>query len=532
MTHPLTLRAPWYVLERGPVLMTDPVARRPALQKYDQPDFVRQLIADPRQSLKFHVHEDVWSFPVPLGAFPRPGKGRERFATSRLVHTPMRKLYQPSHDRFYAVAVELFCDEPGLPRPGELTGVDLRFVVRRERFVVKGDWKVACRLARDLAVELDKEKKPSDAVKDVPETDDVDDVLWVERTEERAFSATQLTQLAAVKAHRIVEAWTVDAAGRGRWTEIPEEATPALAPGEQTLPMWRLPPRPEDCAPARTRSLWFGIVPTFSGEVDANTARPKLDDRSIYRVRCFARQQPGPGREGCPPRLWWSDPTAAYRLASFYDPQGTKNRRVSITMPDFRTLAARAGQDQGPGGVEIVQPPGSQLKFDPDNGTPGNADRQDFGDATSRCTFALELLMIVAMFLFTLFLPVVVFLFQLWWLLLLRFCFPRPDLAIEVLGAHFTAGKTIKDLPDRPTPPAMPPKRPADLQMLDDLLEARGAAGRIVVDAAGFAGDKDLGAALVEGLDPKSAAKTPVRTPETVTEDPLCDGAPARVRGP
>lgn len=185
------------------------------------------------------------------------------------------------------------------------------------------------------------------------------------------------------------------------------------------------PAESQDCSAAHTRSLWFGIVPTSSGDLD-DAGRPMLDDRSIFRIRCFARQQPPPGHEQCPPRLWWSAPTAAYRLASFYDPQGTTNRRVSITMPDFRTLSARAGQPQGPGGVEIVRPPGSQLKFDPDNGTPGNASTTDFGLGTSRCTFALELLMIVAMFLFSLFLPVVVFLFQLWWLLLLRFCFPGP----------------------------------------------------------------------------------------------------------
>ena len=29
----------------------------------------------------------------------------------------IRKLFQPSHDRFYAVVVEVFCDHDGLPRP-------------------------------------------------------------------------------------------------------------------------------------------------------------------------------------------------------------------------------------------------------------------------------------------------------------------------------------------------------------------------------------------------------------------------------
>ena len=40
--------------------------------------------------------------------------GRERFATHKLHTTKMRKLFQPTHDRYYAVVVEVFCDEPGL----------------------------------------------------------------------------------------------------------------------------------------------------------------------------------------------------------------------------------------------------------------------------------------------------------------------------------------------------------------------------------------------------------------------------------
>jgi hypothetical protein len=286
--------------------------------------------------------------------------------------------------------------------------------------------------------------------------------------------------------------------------------------------MWQLPARPDDCAPAQTRSLWFGIVPTFSADTDAATARPKLDDRSIYRLRCFVRQ---PREPGCPPKLFWSEPTAAYRLASFYDPQGTKNRRVSITMPDFRTLSARAGEPQGPGGVEIVRPPGSQLKFDPDLGTAGSASTDDFGASTSRCTFAIELLMIVAMFLFSLFLPVVVFLFQLWWLLLLRFCFPRPDLTLQLLAAHFTNGGTLGGLADGPTgpPPPVPAKRPLDKRMLDDdLFEARGATKRILAADPTLAGDKALGKALVNALDPLSNPTTPIRIPESVPDDPLC----------
>jgi hypothetical protein len=518
--HPLALRTPWYVLERPkvPVPFTDPEAQRPVIQKYDSAEFVQQLIADPRQSLQFHDKEDVWSFPVPVGAFQSGASGRGRFATHRLVYTSMRKLYQPSHDRFYAVTVELFCDQPGLPRPSEVAGLELRFVVRRESFIVDGDADAARQLACDLAVGLDDPSRSCDP--DVPTTDDVDDVLWVSRTEGRALTGAQLAKLAVIRPRRVVEAWGVDAAGGGRWTEITD--SPALADGEQEYSMWRLPPRPDDCAPARSRSLWFGIVPTFSADIDAATARPKLDDRSIYRLRCFVRQ---PREPGCPPKLFWSEPTAPFRLASFYDPQGTKNRRVSITMPDFRTLSARAGEPQGPGGVEIVRPPGSQLKFGSDRGRPVNESTTDFGSVTSRCTFAIELLMIVAMFLFSLFLPVVVFIFQLWWLLLLRFCFPRPGLTLQLLATHFANGGTLGSLPDGPTGPAPLPDRDLDKRMLDDdLFEAQGATKGLLAADPTLAGDEALGKALVDALDPLSNPTTPIRTPEPVPKDPLCEG--------
>jgi hypothetical protein len=365
--------------------------------------------------------------------------------------------------------------------------------------------------------------RPKDPVSSVPDTDDVADVLWIERTEGRAFTADQVAKLALIKPCRLVEAWTRDLRGRNKWSTIDQDAPVALAPDEREFPMWRLPARHDDCAAGQTRSLWFGIVPTSSGEMD-DLGRPMLDDRSMYRIVCFIRRR---RPEPCPPLVTFSSPTAAYRLASFYDPQGTKNRRVSITMPDFRALSARAGQPPGPGGVEIVRPPGSQLMFDPDNGNAkpktDGAGNFDFGSDTSRCTFALELLMIVAMFLFSLFLPIVVLLFQLWWLLLLRFCFPRPALTLQVLGAYFNGGGTLANLqqtapaPTNPNDPPLP-----DLDMLDELLDATGAGAQLQNPANRFPTESAVAGDLVAALDPDASQTTLDRTPESVPGDPLC----------
>jgi hypothetical protein len=501
--HPYALRVPWYERERQGLTPFDQAARRPLLQKYATADFVDRLLADPRQSLTFGL-EDRWSFTVPVATAER-GRGRRRFATHRRVRTPMRKLYQPSHERYYAVAVELFCDEPGLPRPGLPEDVEVRFVVRRERMLVRGSFADLRELAKDLAIQLDTEQNArTNAADPIPEDGDLEDVAWAGQAGGQPFTTRQLELLEKVRPTRVVEAWVPGPDGHGVWRKVGEAAAHELLDGEQEQPMWPLPPEAALCEPGRTRSLWFGVVPTLSAEVDELGA-PKLDDRSIYRIRCFARRRPPAGREHCPPELWWSEPTEPYRLAGFMDPEGTANHSVTVTAPDFRALAARAGQPAGPGGVSVVRPPGSQLRFDPLNGVPTTGTVG--GAVASTCTFALELPMIVAMFLFGLFLPVVVFIFQLWWLLALRFCWPRPTQAMELLEDHFETGGidtlAAAGLADE----------------LDDLLDAPGATARL---ATALGSDKEIGADLLETVDPAEAATAAEPDPETVPDDPLC----------
>lgn len=512
--HPLALRAPWYVREREHQTQFDPAAKRPTIQKYATPDFVDRLVADPRDSLRFD-DDDRWSFAVPVG-FPAPGAGRKQFADHRLVRTTMRKLYQPSHDRFYVLAVELFCDEPGLPRPGDLPGLEVGFVVRRERVRFLGQPSAVRELARSLIREL--ARKAGDRVVAglpagrIPATEDLDDLVWGEQATEHEFSATQLRLLRQIRPQRIVEGWVVTSLGRGNWQHVGPGAPPSLLTGEQELPMWRLPPRAEDCQAARTRSLWFGVVPTYAADVDGN-GFPKLDDRSIYRIRCFARLRPPPGQEHCPPRIWWSEPTRPYRLAAFFDPSGSKNRKVTVKMPDFRDLAARAAEPAGPGGMEIVQPPGSQLAIK----TPGEIPKLNQGGrpgglVSSSCTFAIELFTIVAMFVFSLFLPVVLFVFQLWWMLALRFCFPRDAAAFTNLE-NFLTNKNLATIDD--------PGNETELGQLDDLLETPGGAAQLAAQPD-FATNRDLAKGVVTAVDPKEAVTSVDPVPEPRPADPLC----------
>ncbi|MFF7933679.1 hypothetical protein [Streptomyces sp. NPDC007940] len=438
----------------------------------------------------------------------------------------MRKLYQPNHDRFYALAIELFCDAPGFPSPGDLTGVDLKFVVRRERTVLPPDptgkaAKAVHELARKVIRARYKglSKLPTDALGD----SDVAEVLGDPETR-GAFEAEYEQLMLSLGARHIVEAWTVSPGGRGSWHEVKDDtphSPPELTPGEQELPMWQRPPGGGECVAAQHRSLWFGVVPTFSGDTDRE-GRPKLDDHSVYRLYCFARKQPPPGHDDCPPRMWWSGPSRRYRLAAFHDPSGTKNRRVTITAPDFRAVAARAGRPAGPGGVEILRPPGSQLTFDPNNGSPRNGEVG--GTTPESCTYALEVFTIVAMFVFALFLPIVTFLFQLWWLLTFRFCTPPPGNAFTLLDSFFGSGKTLAKLPDFDE--TLPEQ--ADTSKLDGVFGITDAKGHL--NAAQdpktrqqvFGGSPSLMKDYVGALDPSAAPPSAPVEAESHPHDPRC----------
>ncbi|WP_018353266.1 hypothetical protein [Longispora albida] len=435
--HGYQFRAPWYARESAGLGLNDPRAFAPAIQMYDRPEFVTRLAADPSNHLKF-TPEDRWSYPVPV-AFPAPGTGRERFATSRLVTTGLRKLFQPNHDRFYAVVSELFCDEPGLPRAGAHRDLTVRFVLRRQRFAYEGTKSQAWRLAKDLMLDLyDRQYKGKGTVSAKgTNVGDLDDLWWADPAERERFEATHGDLIGQLGARTVVQRWLVDpATGTGRWAD-PGDTRPGES--EQDYPMWRLPGRDGVCGAANTRALWFGLIPTFSSEHWADPASPgrrpvpKLDEKAIYQIHCRVVEDRG----DCPARVSESEPTEPFRLAAPYDPDGTKNRAATITAPDLRTLAARAGKPPGPGGLAISTPPGSGLSFNPFGGVPKPGSGSLGGGGI--CTFAFELFFIVSLFLFLMFLPIVVFAFQLWWMLALRFCFPRLTIQIQALATFFAA---------------------------------------------------------------------------------------------
>ncbi|MGH8933602.1 MAG: hypothetical protein ACRDZO_23955, partial [Egibacteraceae bacterium] len=223
-------------------------------------------------------------------------------------------------------------------------------------------------------------------------------------------------------------------AGVGAWqavSELPEELEEASFP---LYPLVGDPTRPQHDAAGET--IYFGVVPTGSSDVNP-LGEARFDDHTVYEIRCFVRQHRAEcPREGpqcrCP--IVWSEPSEPYQLAAHFDLEGTANRPVTVQMPDLAQLhadALRLGPG-GTGGVRFQSPRRSALPFTAEG---VEATAKDETDRVQICSFAIPLITIVAFFVFRLFLPIVVFVFQLWFLLLLKFCIP-PDFE---LSAELTA---------------------------------------------------------------------------------------------
>ncbi len=387
-------------------------------------------------------------------------------------------------------------------------------MLRRQHVKVDAPRGAIRRLARALLGELAHQQHH---VSLGPASDpDVTDVWWggAEHHEEVARKHPGL--LADVHVEVEEQAWRTAAPGGPAWGSVEAEPEPGTPPDdEERIPMWRLPPQPGACEAAGTRSLWFGLVPTYSGEhwTDPTAGiQPKLDEHVIYHLRCVVQRPPRPGHEHCPPMYDVSEPTRSFRLAAPYDPDGTSNRTVSISAPDLRRLAARAGRRQGPGGVRITTPPGSGLSKIDVSKLPGVG--LGSGAGGSICTFAFELFFIVSLFVFLLFLPIVVLAFQLWWLLALRFCIP-PGLSFSLMADFFAEGHVLADLKVG----AGFPDRQRDF---DTMVGIPDAASVLLANGA-FKDDPTLAVDLALALDPAGARTEPrPRAHLPSPPDPLC----------
>lgn len=475
------LVGPWYRWPR-PGLPEDGRLAAPALQKFAGADFIAAFLAKPQHSLRYDEVVDVVSnhdlvsagtvggklatlFALNgQGAPARPGEAPFR---ARLAPSNLRKLYQPTHDRHYLVTCELHCDEPGFPRVARQKVCQQGFVVRRRRSLVpdgitagdiegraavvrkaEGDWyelQTLAMTADDAALTpglraAARQRQLTLAQSASPPTWDG---LVAQR---RAQLLAKRQALQDWYRHQgiavAVEGWFPPAVAgpdaRGRWQPLDDAAQLAdVLSGEQSYPLFPLIPDPRETGhDAAGRTMFYGVVPTGDLQHDA-FGQPHFDDLTSYEIRCFVR-----AHHACPPRagkhpdchgpLRWSRPTEAFRLAAPFDILGAANRPVTIKMPDLRDLAAQAALR--PRGrlspVRFIQP--QHLSPKVVGGQPGKSPVG--GEAI--CSFSIPLITLIALFVLNLFLPIVVFIFQLWFLLVFRFCIPpQIKLAMDVDAA-------------------------------------------------------------------------------------------------
>jgi hypothetical protein len=264
-------------------------------------------------------------------------------------------------------------------------------------------------------------------------------------------SAEQIQTVAAkVGVQSQLQGWIPSAFDRiGSWQEITDE-TPAVNITETIHPLYPLIPDPRLAKHAgKGRTIYFGTIPTGAADTD-NLGNARFDDRNLYEIRCYVRRHRFPcpkliTRNDCHGPLTWGGVAERYQLASHFDLTGSSNRPVTIQLPDLQALEAQIAADPTLGrkaAVKMIAPKGSNLET---QGPLSNLAKAAGSPGAAICSFSIPLITIVATFVFKLFLPIVVFLFQLWWMLALKFCIP-PSFSIGAGVAAKLAANANADL--------------------------------------------------------------------------------------
>jgi hypothetical protein len=426
----------------------------PVFQKYDSPNLVNDFIQDPQRSLKFVDDDLVHSL---RAAVPAPGlRGLPR-RTSNFQYLPdgtnTRKIFLPTHKRFYLVVCEVHCDAPGFPMVERDNICEAGFVVRRRtltlpsagieqvRPILKQLAASRAKLTR-LTSELPSASSRTTASSAISSAQNgaAHNIARQAQLESLRLQRTSVQTLLETEKARLrewivrfgvmpqLQGWFKSPNGFDRigyWSQV--EETPVDLRLESTFPLYPLIPSSNDRSHAGNfATVYFGLLPTMLGDTD-RLGRARFDDQELYEIRCYVRRdltsrdRDQPCR--CADKTFWSPPTAPYKLASHFDLTGTSNKPVTIQLPDLQTLAAQAKPSLG---VAFAKPDKYLSFASGSDGKPQNIGRSS---GFQICSFALPLITIVATFLLELFLPVVTILFQLWWMLALKFCIP-PEITV------------------------------------------------------------------------------------------------------
>ena len=450
-------------------------SQRPLFQKYAAPDFVNKFLDEPQRSLKFICEDFVNKLCLDPNQAVEPGAGGQG--------NDYLKLFLDAHSRFYVVVCELHCVAPGFPGVDREQVCEAGFVVRKWvsdiPLVSQASVAQAVKKKRKLNAELlrltetqRRAKKQVVARARTPKRVVVQSLVEarekkIEQVKEELARATVQLQSLSVAVDHKLKGWVPglkskdsepglekknrqpgEHSGYGSWEDV--EATPQDIE-EEILPLYPLIPDPNRTNHSgKGKTLWFGVVPTQSADVDEK-GNARYDDESLYEIRCFVRRHKPPcdkksTRRDCPGEVVWSDATEGYKLAPFFDLDGAGHKPINIKLPDLD--AAKEQAMRGPIGkgnnIRMIAPEGSMMGFKSDG---LNMPEQSAGGAGSQiCFFSIILITIVALFVLRLFLPIVVFIFQLWFLLRLKLCIlPSIEMDaglaadLDIHGPEFTA---------------------------------------------------------------------------------------------
>jgi hypothetical protein len=447
---------------------------RPVFQKYESANLVNDFIKDPQRCLAF-VDDDfvqtVQRFAPALGTNGKPlkllsyalddkgkpktdGAGNPVFDDFSSVRDPSntRKIFLDTHRRFYLVVCQMHCDAPGFPRATRGNICEAGFVVRRRTTNIPPG---QLRVVNGMLSGITAAQKKLAQIEEVEQEAGANQALAT-GTVGRVLAEAGVARVKRLRASTLARldverqnlgAWATrfgvapqlqgwlktDGLEKiGAWAAV--EETPDDLGREAVFPLIPLIPDRNDKKHAgQYGTIYFGLLPTGTGETD-DRGQARFDDQNYYEVRCFVKRHKKPHDRGspckCPDGIFWSLPTETYRIASHFDPVGTSNRPVTIQMPDINALAAQAKPSLG---VSFAKPPGSLMISGNKDGTHNDGSRSGSFEI---CSFAIPLFSIVAMFLFELFLPVVMLIFGLFFMLRLKFCIP-PELNVAAdLAGH------------------------------------------------------------------------------------------------
>jgi hypothetical protein len=462
--------APWWqwidpnTVPPGQLVVPDPQKgrlSRPILQKYDSPNLVNDFIADPQRCLRF-VNDDLVHS---LQAAPAPSQnllgklfriGARKLPDGTVIdqqYVPdgsnTRKIFLSTHKRFYLVVCGIHCDGPGFPKVARDKVCKAGFVIRRRTVtapscgvdevkpIVKNLAEGRSRLARvnQLAeieiVALSAATGQGDGDWAGFKSAKLESLVKARASLQALVSSERARFDDWVKRFGVVpqlQGWFTSPQGLdkvGCWGHVDE--TPTELGLESSFSLYALIPNKNNPVHAgQFGTVYFGVLPTSSHDCD-RSGQARFDDREYYEVRCWVQRHLVPHDPDrpcpCPDGIFWSVPTRPYKLAPHFDLVGTGNQPVTIQLPDLNALAAQAKPSLG---VGFAKPPGSLMISGDKDGKPQKAGRSSKFEI---CFIPIPLITIVATFVFELFLPVVMFIFQLWWMLALKFCIP-PELDV------------------------------------------------------------------------------------------------------